>query len=283
MAELAFGDFNATLPDAQVALYGIPFEGRVNQRKGADQGPTEIRRASHLIETYSPALRKDLEDLRLHDGGDLELAGRTIAEIMERLASQVAERAPPGVCLCFLGGDHTITFPVLKALAPRWPELRVVQIDAHPDLRAEFLGERYNYASAMARVIEIIPPGRLFQLGLRTGAREEYAEPRRTHLFPVAEVPFLEAVARAVEAVRGFPVYVTIDIDALDPALAPGTGSPEPVGLTVQELLAAIRAFAQTQVVGFDLVEVSPPFDPDGRTAILAACIIRDCILHWWA
>ncbi len=283
MAELAFGDFNAALPDAQVALYGIPFEGRVNQRKGADQGPSEIRRASHLVETYSPALQKDLEDLSLHDGGDLELAGRTIAEIMERLASQVAERVPPGVRPCFLGGDHTITFPVLKALAPRWPELRVVQIDAHPDLRAEFLGERYNYASAMARVIEVIPSDHLFQLGLRTGAREEYAEPRRTHLFPVAEVPFLEAVARTVEAVRGFPVYVTIDIDALDPALAPGTGSPEPVGLTVQELLAAIRAFAQTQVVGFDLVEVSPPFDPDGRTAILAACIVRDCILHWWA
>ena len=283
MAELAFADFNAPLSDARVALYGVPFEGQVNLRKGAHHGPTEVRRASHLIETYSPALRKDLEDLRLHDGGDLELAGRDPSQVMVGVAAQVAEQIPPGVRPCFLGGDHTITYPVLKALAPRWSGLRVVQIDAHPDLRSEFLGERYNYASAMARVIEVIPPDHLFQLGLRTGAREEYAEPRRTHCFPTAEVPFLEAVARTAEAVRDFPVYVTIDIDALDPSLAPGTGSPEPVGLTVQELLAAIRAFAEREVVGFDLVEVSPPFDPDGRTAILAACLIRDCILHWWA
>lgn len=283
MAELAFTDFNAPLSQAQVALYGIPFEGQVNLRKGAHLGPTEVRRASHFIETYSPALRKDLEDLRLYDGGDLDLTGRTIAEVMDQVADQVAERVPRGVRPCFLGGDHTVTYPVLKALARRRPELRVVQIDAHPDLRAEFLGERYNYASAMARVIEVIPPEHLFQLGLRTGAREEYAEPRRTHCFPVAEVPFLEAVARTAETVRGFPVYVTIDIDALDPALAPGTGSPEPAGLTVQELLASIRAFAGAEVVGFDLVEVSPPFDSDGRTAILAACLVRDCILHWWA
>ena len=283
MAELAFGDFNARLPDAQVVLHGIPFEGQVNLRRGAHLGPAEVRRASHLIETYSPALRKDLEDLRLCDGGDLDVGGRTPAVAMEQIAAQVAARLPSGLRPCFLGGDHTITYPVLKALAPRWPELRVVQIDAHPDLRVEFLGERYNYASAMARVIEVIAPDRLFQLGLRTGAREEYAEPRRTHCFPVAEVPFLDAVARTVKAVRGFPVYVTIDIDALDPALAPGTGSPEPVGLTVQDLLEAIRALASVEVVGFDLVEVSPPFDPDGRTAILAACLVRDCILHWWA
>src|SRR3990170_1904277 len=283
MAELAFGDFNARLPDAQVVLHGFPFEGQVNLRRGARLGPAEVRRASHLIETYSPALRKDLEDLRLCDGGDLDVGGRTPAVAMEQIAAQVAARLPSGLRPCFLGGDHTITYPVLKALAPRWPELRVVQIDAHPDLRVEFLGERYNYASAMARVIEVIAPDRLFQLGLRTGAREEYAEPRRTHCFPVAEVPFLDAVARTVKAVRGFPVYVTIDIDALDPALAPGTGSPEPVGLTVQDLLEAIRALASVEVVGFDLVEVSPPFDPDGRTAILAACLVRDCILHWWA
>ena len=282
MSSVRFTDFVAEPSVADIFMYGIPFEGQVNLRKGASVGPQSIREHSHFIETYVPELGKDLEDLQLFDGGDVRISKQPTLEILDDVARQIADAIPPGKRCVFLGGDHTVTYPVLKALAPRWPRLSVIQIDAHADRQDLFPQEPYNYASVMAKLLEFIPPSRLFQVGIRTGARTEYENEFGTHFFPQSQIGFLDAIDKAVATAADGPVYVTLDIDALDPTIAPGTGSPEPNGITFQELKEAVRRLRRLEIVGFDLVEVSPPFDYSGYTAILAACIIRDCILNWW-
>jgi agmatinase len=262
------------LADARIVIYGIPFEGRVNLRKGADAGTLDVRLGSESIETYSPALTRDLEDLAIADIGDCELPdGAPPREQLDAAREQIAAWWRPPLIPFMLGGDHTATVPVVEVLAPAFPELRILHLDAHPDLREEFLGERYNYASALARVMDVVPPERVYQVGIRTGAREEY------HM--VAGHP-VEVVRRLLPELRSHPLYVTIDVDVLDPAEAPGTGSPEPGGLRVPELVEIVRMLEGCRIIGGDLVEVAHAWDPSGRTGIAASWVIREAMLTWW-
>jgi len=268
--------------EAAIVLYGIPFEGRVNLRKGADSGPRDLRLASDSIETYSPMLGLDLEDLPLADLGDCELPdGAPPREQLDAARAEIERWWRPGLIPFMLGGDHTATVPVIEVLAPHVPGLRVLQLDAHPDLREEFLGERYNYASAMARVMDVIPPERVYQVGIRTGSREEYAR-HRPRFFPAFEIHPVEAVRRVLPELSLYPLYVTIDVDVLDPSEAPGTGSPEPCGIRVAELIEIVRLLGGCKVIGGDLVEVAHAWDPSGRTGIAAASVIREAMLAWW-
>jgi agmatinase len=223
-----------------------------------------------------------MEDLPLADLGDCELPdGAPPREQLDAARDEIRAWWRPGLIPFMLGGDHTATVPVIEAIAPAFPDLRVLQLDAHPDLREEFLGERYNYASAMARVMDTVPPERVYQVGIRTGAREEYARPR-PHFYPSFAVHPVEAVRAILPELRGHPLYVTIDVDVLDPAEAPGTGSPEPGGLRVPELVDAVRLLGDCRVVGGDLVEVAHAWDPSGRTGIAASWVIREALLTWW-
>jgi agmatinase len=281
-AEPRFISCRVSFPEARIVLFGIPFEGRVNLRHGADQGPRALRAASDSIETYSPALDRDLEDLGIADIGDCQLGTGSPREQLDRARAEVAGFWRPGLLPIMLGGDHTATLPVIEVLAPAIPNLRVLQLDAHPDLREQFLGERFNYASAMARVMDVVAPERVYQVGMRTGAREEY-ERKAPHLYPAHAVHPVEAVRSLVPELSRHPLYVTIDVDVLDPSEAPGTGSPEPCGLRTAELIEIIRLLAPCRIVGTDLVEVAPGFDPSGRTAITASWALRESILAWWA
>jgi agmatinase len=271
----------ASLEEARIAVFGIPFEGTVNLRTGADHGPREIRIASDSIETYSPALDRDLEDHALADLGDCELGSGSPRERLARARDEIARFWRPGLLPVMLGGDHTSTLPVIEVLAPALPGLAILQLDAHPDLREEFLGERYNYASAMARVMDVVDPACVFQVGMRTGAREEYRH-RAPNVYPAHAVHPVTAVRQLVPRLLDRPLYVTIDVDVLDPAEAPGTGSPEPCGLRASELVEIIRLLEPCRIVGTDLVEVAHAHDPSGRTGITASWILREAILTWW-
>ncbi len=271
-----------SLSEAGIVVYGIPFEGRVNLRKGADGGPRDLRLASDSIETYSPVLRRDLEDLPLCDLGDCELPdGAPPREQLDTARADIASWWRPGLIPFMLGGDHTATVPVMEALFPSFPDLRVLQLDAHPDTREEFLGERFNYASAMARVMDVVGEDRVWQVGIRTGSREEW-ERERPHIFPSHAVHPYDAVRRLLPELLGHPLYVTIDVDVLDPSEAPGTGSPEPGGLRVPELIEIVRLLSPCRVIGGDLVEVAHAWDPSGRTGIAASSVIREAMLAWW-
>jgi len=268
--------------EGRIIVYGIPFEGRVNLRKGADGGPRDLRLASDSIETYSPWAELDLEDLPLADIGDCELpAGVSPREQLDAARKEIAAWWRPGLIPFMLGGDHTATVPVIEALAPSFPELQILQLDAHPDTREEFLGERYNYASAMARVMDTVAPERVFQIGMRTGSREEYRN-RRPNFYPVLAGHPVDIVRSLLPRLRSAPLYVTIDVDVLDPSEAPGTGSPEPGGLRVPELLEIVRMLSDCQIIGGDLVEVAHAWDPSGRTGIAASWVIREAMLTWW-
>jgi agmatinase len=203
-------------------------------------------------------------------------------EALQTAAVELRQVLAPSQRWALLGGDHTTTAPIVEVALEHYPDLRVVQFDAHPDLRGEYLGEPWNYASAMTRVLDRLGPDRLYQIGLRTGDREEWVPPRGTHVFPGWAGPAAEAAAAAAPALAGQPLYVTIDIDVLDPSVAPGTGAPEPGGISVADLLLALQRLGAARVIGFDLVEVSPRWDPSGRTAVTAAAIVRDAILTWW-
>jgi len=266
---------NLALSDARIVVFGIPFEGRVNLRKGADAGPLDVRLGSESIETYSPALTRDLEDLPIADIGDCELpSGAPPREQLDVAREQIAAWWRPGLIPFMLGGDHTATVPVIEVLAPAFPDLRILHLDAHPDLRA----------SALARVMDVVPAERVYQVGMRTGAREEYHR-RRPHFFPM--YPMLsghpvDVVRRLLPELRRHPLYITIDVDVLDPAEAPGTGSPEPGGLRVPELVEIVRMLEGCRVIGGDLVEVAHAWDPTGRTGIAASWVIREALLAWW-
>src|SRR5262249_23215957 len=253
-----------------------------NLRRGADQGPRALRAASDSIETYSPALQRDLEDLAIVDLGDCQLGSGSPRQQLDRARAEVNEFWRPEMRPIMLGGDHTATVPVIEALAPAIPELRILQLDAHPDLRDEFLGERFNYASAMARVMDVVAPERVYQVGMRTGAPEEFAR-KAPPLYPAHAIAPVEAVRSLVPELSRHPLYVTIDVDVLDPSEAPGTGAPEPCGLRTVELIEIIRLLAPCRIVGTDLVEVAECFDPSGRTAITASWVLREAILTWWA
>jgi agmatinase len=281
-AEPRFIACRASLPDARIVLFGIPFEGRVNLRRGADHGPRELRLASDSIETYSPVLGRDLEDLAIADLGDCELGEGTPREQLARAREEIRRFWRPGLVPIMLGGDHTATVPVIEVLAPAIPDLRILQLDAHPDLREEFLGERYNYASAMARVMDVVAPERVFQVGMRTGAREEFQR-KAPHLFPAHQIHPVAAVRTLLPELRAHPLYVTIDVDVLDPSEAPGTGAPEPCGITAAELVEIVRLLEPCRIVGTDLMEVAQAWDPSGRTGITASWILREAILTWFA
>jgi agmatinase len=280
-AEPRFIACRAALPDARIVLFGIPFEGRVNLRRGADHGPRELRLASDSIETYSPFLGRDLEDLAIADIGDCQLGDGTPREQLARAREEIRGFWRPGLAPVMLGGDHTATLPVIEVLAPAIPDLRILQLDAHPDLREEFLGERYNYASAMARVMDTVPPERVYQFGIRTGAREEYRR-RRPRFFPGFASAPLDALRGVLPELAGRPVYVTIDVDVLDPSEAPGTGSPEPCGIRTSELVEIVHLLGRCHVIGGDLVEVAHGWDPSARTGITASWVIREALLAWW-
>jgi len=213
--------------EAQVVFFGIPFEGTVNLRKGADRGPLDLRLASDSIETYSPALGRDLEDLAMADLGDCELPDAPPRAQLEAAREEIRRFWRPGLRSVMLGGDHTATLPVIEVLAAAVPGLRILHFDAHPDTREEFLGERFCYASAMARVMEVVPPERVFQVGMRTGSREEF-ERRLPNFFPVTAIAPGDAVRGILPELRRHPLYVTIDMTSWTRPRLPAPARPSP-------------------------------------------------------
>ncbi len=257
-----------------VAITGVPYDGTSTFRAGSGQGPAAIRWASQSIETYSPVLQRDLERVAIADRGDLNVTGLTPEQMVDAVGTYVTG-LDTAVLPLLLGGEHTISLGAVRALGPRYPGLAVIQLDAHTDLRDEYEGRRISHATVMRRILDVIETGAAVQAGIRAGTREEFDAARGLrHSGPRMDIP-----GPVWSWLEQRQVYVSIDIDALDPSEAPGTGNPEPDGITARDLLAFVRRLGQLTVVGLDVVEVSPPYDPSGRTAVLAAIIIREAIL----
>jgi agmatinase len=258
--------------DAAVVLLGLPLDTTTTFRPGTRFGPAAIREASIGLETYSPVLDREIEPGEVCDLGDAALPFGNAAASLAAVRA-LAERVwQDEKFLVGLGGEHLATLPLVEAAAAAVPGLAVIHFDAHTDLREDYMGERLSHASVMRRVAETVGPDRLWQFGIRSGTREEFRFAR--HLF--ADLSALEA---CLTALVDRPLYLSVDIDVADPAYAPGTGAPEPGGPTALEVLRAVRAVAGQRLVAMDVMEVAPALDPSGRTASLAAKLVREAIL----
>jgi agmatinase len=256
-------------------ILGVPYDRTQSHRRGAALASRAIREVSDSIETYSPALDRDLEDLRLGDLGDLPVRNMEPSEMVAAVERAVAS-LDAGTLAVLLGGDHTVTVGAIQALAARHADLAVVQFDAHADLRDEYGGSRWSHACTMRRVWEILGDNRIVQLGVRSGTREEFAFARQHCRCSLSALAMPETVQHDL---HDRPVYLSVDIDVLDPAYAPGAGNPEPGGPSFTELIEALRLLNGLRVVMADVVEVSPPHDPSGVTAIAAAKLVRELVL----
>ena len=267
--------------EARAVLVGLPFDATTSFRPGARWGPQAIRNVSEVLEEYSPYLQKDLGEVSFYDAGDLELSPGQVEASLKQIKAAAADLLEAGKLPIFLGGEHLVSYPLIQAAYRRYPDLAVLHFDAHADLREEYLGARLSHATVMRLVAEEIGSGRLYQFRIRSGTWGEFAYGQQhTNFFMDAITTPLSKLAPEL-AQRQRPLYVSIDIDVLDPAYAPGTGTPEPGGCTPQEIFKAIQLLKDANVVAFDLVELCPAYDQSSITAVLAAKIVREAILAW--
>jgi agmatinase len=266
----------STFPESETVILGCPFDGTASFHPGARFGPSAIRRASWGIETYSPYLKKDLADLQVHDLGDLELPLGEKELALNLIRQGVRRIVAAGKRPVLLGGDHLITLPALEEMIKIYPQLHLVHLDAHTDLREEYLGEVYSHGTVIRRIIERSPRGRLFQIGIRSGAKDEFAYARTLKSIVSSHPGELRAMVRRLGKK---PVYITLDLDVFDPGLVPGVGTPEPGGLTFQGFLSILKELLPLHVVGFDLVELTPDYDPTQVSAVTASVVLREMIL----
>ncbi len=257
-------------------LLGVPFDGTACFRKGAARGPDSIREASDCLESYSPFLHRDLSLRPFSDLGNLILAGEN-AEKVNTLVKEASLHLLSKKLIPFLiGGEHSFTPGAVAAVLEHHPGLAVVQFDAHADLRNEWTNTQWSHACCMRRIRDMIPPSRILQCGIRSGSSTEFDDLRESGcLVP----PDIDSLTSALEKVEGLPLYLTLDLDFLDPADLPGTGTPEPGGVNWQELEELLAALPWHRVVACDVVELAPELDPTGRSSILAAKIIREILL----
>lgn len=277
--------------DFDIALVGVPYDGAVTNRAGARHGPREVRNASSMMRAIHPTTRQSPYDVcRVGDGGDVpftNLYDPALAHAdIERF---MAGFSAAGAAAVAIGGDHSVTLPILRGLGSGEP-VGLIHVDAHTDTWDEFMGSRYNHGTPFRRAVEegLIDPSRTIQIGIRgaqnsTEGWDYSAESGMRVVFmdEVSRVGVEEVAKEAMRIVGDRPTYLSFDIDSVDPAFAPGTGTPEVGGFSSVESLTLLRSLRGVSLIGADVVEVAPPFDPTGNTSLLAATIMYEllCLL----
>ncbi|GIP36552.1 agmatinase [Paenibacillus sp. J2TS4] len=264
---------------SKAVIYGMPMDFTVSFRPGSRFGPARIREVSIGLEEYSPYLDADLADAAYFDAGDLPLPFGNAARSLDMIGEYVKGLLNDGKFPLGLGGEHLVSWPVIREMYAKYSDLAVIHIDAHADLREQYEGEPLSHSTPIRKAAEWIGGRNVYQFGIRSGTREEFEYARKhLHFYPF---DVLEPLTKVLPELAGRPVYVTIDIDVLDPSAAPGTGTAEAGGITSKELLAAVHAMARSDIhiVGADVVEVAPVYDPSEQTQIVAAKLVREMLL----
>lgn len=272
-----FIGFEDDFSSSQAVLFGVPFDGTTSFKPGARFAPSAMREESWAIESYSPYLDKDLEDLKLFDYGNLELPFgdkmSALAMIEEIVDEIVASDKKP----IMIGGEHLVSYAPIKALSKKYKDLNIIHFDAHTDLRKDYLGEEFSHATVFRRVYDLLGDGRLNQFCIRSGLKEEF-EWAKTHSH--LEKFTYNTLESRVEALKNKPVYISIDLDVFDPSVFPGTGTPEPGGINFHQMLEIIGILSKLEnVVGLDVVELSPKHDASGVSTAVACKTLRELVL----
>ena len=259
----------------RVGLFGVPYDGTTSFRPGTRSGPAAIREVSQGLETYCPQLDLDLEDLAYADLGAVDIPFGAPEPVVNAVQQATTAVLNLGLNPLMLGGEHSISSGAVAAVANQHPDLVLVQLDAHADLREEWLGARHSHACAMRRCLEVLPSQTLFQLAIRSGTREEFNELQESGRL----MPSIDALQQALAPLKGKPIYLTVDLDWFDPAVLPGTGTPEPGGFLWRDFAAVVDVLRGHRLVAADVVELAPHLDSSGVSSVLAAKVTRSLIL----
>ncbi len=264
--------------DADIVMFGAPFDSTTSFRPGTRFGPNAVRSESFGIETYSPYQNKDLEDINVMDSGDIELCIGDTNAVLDQIQERAAKILSDDKIPLMIGGEHLVTLGAFRAAAEKYPDLHVIHFDAHADLREDYLGVKYSHACVLRRCWDIIGDDRIHQYGIRSGEKSEFEFAKlHTDMHPFS----LEDVPQIVKELgRSKPVYFTLDLDVLDPSVFPGTGTPEPGGVSFDELRrAAVAVCSGLNIVACDVNELSPHYDHSGISTAAACKIIREILL----
>ncbi|MCR4731055.1 MAG: agmatinase [Saccharofermentans sp.] len=264
--------------EADIVLFGAPFDSTTSFRPGARFGSAAIRHESFGIETYSPYQDKDLLDKKVFDCGDLELSFGLPEAALGDIEEQSRKILNDGKLPILIGGEHLVTLGSVRAVFEKYPDLQIVHFDAHCDLRDDYLGAKLSHACVLRRCHELVGDGKIHQFCIRSGDRDEFLfakDHTDMHKFN------FDGLAEVCEELRknNTPVYFTIDLDCMDPSLFCGTGTPEAGGVTFTELLNAILTVSKTNIVGADINELAPMLDQSGASTAVACKILRELIL----
>lgn len=264
--------------ESGIVLFGAPFDSTTSFRPGARFGSSAIRHESFGLETYSPYQDKDLTDYHIFDMGDLELCFGSAQLALKDIEDCAEEILGDGKLPFLLGGEHLVTLGAVRAAVRKYPELHIIHFDAHADLRDEYLGAELSHAAVMRRCHELLGDGRIHQFCIRSGDRAEFAfakEHTELHKF---DFQGLEELVKELKE-KDVPVYLSIDLDCMDPSVFPGTGTPEAGGVTFKELLGAAFWAAETRIVAADVNELAPMLDASGASTAVACKLVRELIL----
>lgn len=263
--------------DSKIVLFGAGFDGTTSFRPGTRSAPAAIRNDSFGLETYSPYQDKDMLDYSYFDSGDLELPLGNTERVLEDIEKRTDIILSDGKLPFMIGGEHLVTLGAVRAAAKKYSDIHILHFDAHADLREDYLGEKLSHACVLRRCWELVGDGRIFQFGIRSGDREEFVFAKEHTFMQKFDFSGLE---NAVSSLKGKKVYLTVDLDVLDPSIFPGTGTPEAGGVTFDSLREAVTlACSELDIIGCDVNELSPPYDQSGVSTAVACKVIREMLL----
>ena len=263
--------------EAKWVMIGLPFDGTCSNKPGTRFASQAMRTASWGLEEYSPIVDKDFNDISFFDAGDLEFALGNRDRILNLIEENIRAILNDNKKSFGIGGEHLVTLPQIKAYKEKYPDLTVIHFDAHCDLREDYLGEKLSHASVIRRVTEIIGKENLYQIGIRSGEQIEFQwmKENKTLLTDMSEA------AKIFQSLKDKPVFITLDIDVLDPSIMPGTGTQEAGGMTFRELISWLLLLRNNNIVGMDLVELSPDYDTSGASTATAAKLAREMLIYF--
>ncbi|MDD4160093.1 MAG: agmatinase [Synergistaceae bacterium] len=274
-APMVFMGCESSYDEADLVIFGAPFDGTCSYRPGSRFAGSAVRSESYGIETYSPYLEKDLTDFSVFDAGELDLPFGNTCEVLERIEEAVSEIASDGKIPLMIGGEHLVTLGSVRAIAKKYPDLNIIHFDAHADLRDDYLGEKFSHATVIRRCHELIK-GKIYQFGIRSMTREEDLWAGEN----VVQCKYdFKTLNEALSCLSGKPIYLTIDLDVLDPSIFPGTGTPEPGGASFTDLISAVHRIRGLDIVACDVNELAPHYDSSGVSTAVACKVIRELIL----
>ncbi|MFR1671465.1 MAG: agmatinase [Candidatus Gastranaerophilaceae bacterium] len=260
-------DYNSS----DIVMLGLPFDGTVSYRPGSRFAPEQIRLASWGLEEYSPKFDKDLADVNFHDAGDLEFPLGNTYKSLELIEQNVEDIYRDGKRVFGIGGEHLVTLPEIKAVSKFYKDLAIVHFDAHTDLREEYMGEEMSHSAVIRHASKIVGPENIKQIGIRSGMKEEwnFMKEHNTLIHKHCEL----------DCLKGKKIFVTVDLDVLDPSIMPGTGTPESGGMDFNTLIGWFEYLRDFDIVGADVVELAPDYDASGVSTAVATKVIREMLM----